>query len=97
MLDRRNTLVQGFDDEFVVPHSRYSHVEQKDISKVHKLHTVVISDTAGAYIIATKDHRQVFVTGHPEYDQMTLADEYVTVRAFLRALYHVVALQLCDV
>jgi len=69
-------LVRGFDDEFVAPHSRYTEVRKEDILKVPELILVSESEEAGIYIVMSKDGRQIFVTGHSEYDVTTLRDEY---------------------
>lgn len=69
-------LVRGFDDEFEAPHSRYTEVKKEDILKVPELEIVSESDEAGIYIVMSKDGRQIFVTGHSEYDVTTLRDEY---------------------
>lgn len=69
-------LVRGFDDEFEAPHSRYTEVKREDILKVPELEIVSESDEAGIYIVMSKDGRQIFVTGHSEYDVTTLRDEY---------------------
>lgn len=61
---------------FYIPHSRYTEVHQDDIDKKESLQLLALSETAGAAIIATKDARQVFITGHCEYDRYTLANEY---------------------
>lgn len=75
--DRKTTmLVRGFDDEFYVPHSRYSYVKQEDIDKNPDLLTIATSDEAGVYIVASSDKKQFYVTGHSEYDADTLAKEY---------------------
>ena len=69
-------LVRGFDDEFYAPHSRNSYVKQEDINNVSDLVTISSSKEAGVYIVASKDKKQIFVTGHSEYDADTLAKEY---------------------
>jgi homoserine O-succinyltransferase len=69
-------LLRGFDDVFYVPHSRYTYTRKEDIEKVPALEILSESEDAGVYIIATKDGRQVFVTGHSEYDPLTLKNEY---------------------
>ena len=73
---RSAKLVRGFDDEFYAPHSRYTGVRTEDVRKVKSLEILAESDEAGAYIIFTKKGKQIFVNGHPEYEQNTLADEY---------------------
>lgn len=69
-------LVRGFDNEFYAPHSRYTEVRREDIKKVKELEILSESEEAGVYIVFTKGGRQIFVTGHSEYDANTLADEY---------------------
>lgn len=69
-------LMRGFDDEFYVPHSRYTEIRREDIEKVPELEILSESEDSGVYIVATKDGRQVFVTGHSEYDPLTLKTEY---------------------
>lgn len=73
----KNTkLLRGFDDEFLVPHSRHTEVRREDIEKVSELEILSESDEAGVYIVASKDGKQIFVTGHSEYDPLTLKYEY---------------------
>lgn len=74
--DAKCPLLRGMDDEFYAPHSRHTEVKAEDIEKISKLEIVSESEDAGPYIIMTKDGRQIFVTGHPEYDSNTLGDEY---------------------
>ena len=72
----RSILFRGFDDEFLVPHSRYTTVYRKDILAVPELRILASSDKAGIYAVATKGGKQVFLTGHSEYDADTLDKEY---------------------
>jgi homoserine O-succinyltransferase len=69
-------LLRGFDDEFFAPHSRHSAIHREDVEKVSDLEILAESPEAGLYIVATKDQRQVFITGHSEYDPCTLQEEY---------------------
>jgi homoserine O-succinyltransferase/O-acetyltransferase len=69
-------LVRGFDEEFLAPHSRHTDIKRKDISKVKELEIVSESEEAGVYIVTSKDGRQIFVTGHSEYEANTLKAEY---------------------
>jgi homoserine O-succinyltransferase len=69
-------IVRGFDDVFDAPHSRYAEVPSAEIEKVAALEIIATSDIAGAYIVARKDGRQLFVTGHSEYEPQCLKDEY---------------------
>jgi homoserine O-succinyltransferase len=70
-------LFRGFDDIFYVPQSRHTEVRREDIEKVSKLKILSESEEAGVYIVASDDGRQIFVTGHSEYDANTLRDEYL--------------------
>ncbi len=69
-------LIRGFDEEFQAPHSRYTEIRREDIEKIKDLVIVSESKEAGVYMVITKDGRQIFVTGHSEYDPTTLKDEY---------------------
>ena len=71
-----NRFLRGFDDEFYAPHSRHTEIRQEDIVKHPELEILAQSDAAGVYLLASKDGRQVFLTGHPEYDPLTLQSEY---------------------
>lgn len=74
---RANTmLLRGFDDVFYAPHSRHTEVRRADIQIVPALEILAESDEAGVYIIKSRDGRQIFVTGHSEYDALTLKAEY---------------------
>ena len=73
---RTNLLTRGFDDYFLAPHSRYTEVRKEDIEKVSDLEILADSDEAGIYLVATRDLRRVFITGHSEYDPITLKSEY---------------------
>ena len=76
VLQENVKLLRGFDDIFYAPHSRHTEVRRADIEKVPELDILVESDKAGIYIVASQDGRQVFVTGHSEYDPLTLKSEY---------------------
>ncbi len=69
-------LLRGFDDKFFAPHSRHTEVRKEDIEKIPELSILSESDEAGVYIVANKNGRQIFVTGHSEYDPLTLKAEY---------------------
>lgn len=69
-------LLRGFDDVFYAPHSRHSEVRREDVNRVPDLEILSESDEAGTYIIRSRDDRQIFVTGHSEYDPLTLKSEY---------------------
>ncbi|WP_028778204.1 homoserine O-acetyltransferase MetA [Shimazuella kribbensis] len=75
---KHNTeLLRGFDDLFAIPHSRYTDIRREDIEKITDLEILSESDEAGVAIIANPDSKQVFITGHLEYDLLTLKDEYI--------------------
>ena len=73
---KTNLLMRGFDDEFLAPHSRYTEVRRNDIEKVKDLEILADSEEAGVYLVASKDLKRVFITGHSEYDPLTLKSEY---------------------
>ena len=74
---KRSILLRGFDDEFWVPHSRHTTVLREDIEKVPGLRVIASSEDAGVYAIMNKAGRQIFITGHSEYDADTLQREYL--------------------
>ncbi len=74
---KNSMLLRGFDDKFFVPHSRHTTVKREDIEKVKELKIVASSEKAGIYALLTENGKQVFITGHSEYDANTLNDEYV--------------------
>lgn len=74
--NRTVPLMRGFDEEFWAPHSRHTEVRRSDIEKISDLEILCESGESGVYIVQGKGGRQVYVTGHPEYDQYTLRDEY---------------------
>jgi len=76
VLRPQSQLFRGFDDEFYVPHSRYTEVKEKDILDVPGLELLSVSEEAGVFAVKSSDNRRVFITGHPEYDAETLALEY---------------------
>ncbi len=73
---KRSILFRGFDDVFMVPHSRHTTVLREDVEKVSALKILASSEKAGLYAMMTKGGRQIFITGHSEYDQNTLKNEY---------------------
>ena len=70
-------LLRGFDDIFWAPHSRHTTVLREDIEKVPGLKIIASSDEAGVYAVMNKEGRQIFITGHSEYDPLTLQTEYL--------------------
>lgn len=73
---KRTPLVRGFDDSFLVPQSRYTAVDKEAIVNNPKLEIVAESKITGPYLIIGEDGKHIFVTGHPEYDTLTLDQEY---------------------
>ena len=76
VLNRRIPLVRGFDDVFYAPHSRHTDVPIEKLRADDRITILAESDEAGAFLSMAKDGRQIFVMGHPEYDRMTLDQEY---------------------
>ena len=74
---KRSILFRGFDDVFMIPHSRHTTVKAEDIAKVPDLKILSTSEEAGVYAVMNKDGRSIFITGHSEYDADTLKAEYV--------------------
>ena len=74
--DSSIALFRGFDEIFYIPQSRHTEVKEEDINKIEELEILAKSPEAGVSIVRTKDKRKIFVTGHMEYDKMTLANEY---------------------
>jgi homoserine O-succinyltransferase len=73
---KRSILFRGFDEAFYVPHSRYTTVRREDVENTPLLKILASSEEAGVYAIITPGGKQVFLTGHPEYDAVTLEKEY---------------------
>ena len=77
VVERRSSmLLRGFDDVFMVPHSRHTTFRREDVERCRKLKILASSEEAGVYAISTEGGRQVFITGHSEYDPLTLKAEY---------------------
>ena len=76
VLNRKEPLVRGFDDEFFAPHSRYTGISKEDVEKSGKFTVLAESDEAGYFILLAEGGKNIFVLGHPEYDRLTLDKEY---------------------
>ncbi|WP_348664306.1 homoserine O-acetyltransferase MetA [Dubosiella newyorkensis] len=77
-VDRPSSILfRGFDDTFLVPHSRHTTFLREDIEQIGALKILASSSEAGVFAISTEGGRQIFVTGHAEYDAHTLEDEYL--------------------
>lgn len=69
-------LMRGFDEMFLVPQSRHTEFSKEAVEAIEELEILAESDEAGIYIVASKDGKQIFVTGHSEYDACSLKNEY---------------------
>lgn len=76
VLDRKVPLVRSLDDYFYCPHSRHTEVREEDIAKQNELVILAKSEEAGVFLVMSRDGKQIFMQGHPEYDRMTLNNEY---------------------
>lgn len=76
VLARKEELLRGFDDLFYAPHSRHTEIRLSDVQKIADLQVLSVSDEAGVYIVASRDGRKIYITGHSEYDPETLKGEY---------------------
>ncbi len=76
VLKKNIKLLRGFDDEFFVPQSRHTEVKREDIVKHKELKILSESEESGIYLVSSQNGRQIFVTGHSEYDPLTLKSEY---------------------
>ena len=74
--EKTSMLFRGFDDYFLAPHSRHTTVSEEDILAEPALKILAVSEKAGVYAVKSRNNRQIFITGHSEYDQNTLAKEY---------------------
>ena len=75
--DIKESLTRGFEDLFNVPHSRYGYIDREDYLSIPSLKIIAESDEAGVYVAASKNKKQVYLTGHPEYDAETLHEEFL--------------------
>ena len=76
VMNRKEPLVRGFDDVFMAPHSRYTQASRQQILDNPRLKVLADSDEAGIYIVLGDGVKEIFVMGHPEYDRLTLDQEY---------------------
>ena len=76
VMNRKIPLVRGFDDEFLAPHSRHTEVPIEDIHNCRELTVLAESEEAGLFLAMADRGRKIFVMGHPEYDRITLDNEY---------------------
>ncbi|MDR0840437.1 MAG: homoserine O-succinyltransferase [Christensenellaceae bacterium] len=73
---KQSILLRGFDDVFMAPHSRYTGILREDVAACEKLRILASSEEAGLYAVSSRGGRQIFITGHSEYDALTLEQEY---------------------
>lgn len=73
---QNHPILKGFDDTFMVPQSRHTEIKTEDIEKVASLEILASSDESGIYMVCDHSNRKFFITGHSEYDRMTLANEF---------------------
>lgn len=76
LCDEYQFLTNGFDEVFMMPHSRHAAFDEADIARVSELQVLGYSEVAGSSLIASRDLREIYVTGHFEYGKFTLRDEY---------------------
>ena len=76
VMNRKEPLVRGFDDVFMAPHSRYTQASRQQILDNPRLKVLADSDEAVIYIVLGDGGKEIFVMGHPEYDRLTLDQEY---------------------
>lgn len=76
LFNKTNQLLRGFDDEVLIPHSRHTSVSKEDIDSAPNIDLLLSSEEAGVCLVASKDGKQVFISGHLEYDKDTLKKEY---------------------
>lgn len=74
---KRSILFRGFDDEFMVPQSRHTTLKTEEIKAVKELKILAESEETGVYAVSSRNGRQIFITGHSEYDKNTLKNEYL--------------------
>lgn len=77
VMNRKVPLVRGFDDYFMAPHSRHTEVRREDIDRHPELTILAESEEAGVFLLMDTDGKKIFVMGHPEYDRVTLHNEYM--------------------
>ena len=73
---QNENVLRGFDDVFFAPHSRHTEIRQADVEQVAEVQLLAVSDEAGVYLAASADGRNIYITGHSEYDRETLQLEY---------------------
>ena len=77
VIRKSSILCRGFDEVFMMPHSRHTTVLLSDVEKVPEIKVLAVSEDAGVSIMSTENGKQIFITGHSEYDPRTLEKEYL--------------------
>lgn len=77
VMNRKIPLVRGFDDFFWAPHSRHTTVDSEELGKIDEIKILADSEEAGVFLALANEGKQIFVMGHPEYDRVTLHNEYI--------------------
>ena len=78
VVERKSSILfRGFDDTFMVPHSRHTTIDRADVEACSALKILASSPRAGLYAMMTENGKQIFITGHSEYDAVTLEREYL--------------------
>ena len=75
-MNRKVPLVRGFDDVFLAPHSRHTETPADEIHAIEDITVLAESDVAGVFLALCEGGKKIFINGHPEYDRMTLSNEY---------------------
>lgn len=83
---RNSMLFRGFDDTFMVPQSRHTSIRREDVEAVPELQILASSAEAGVYAVKTEEGRQIFITGHSEYDANSLQNEYLRDKALCKPI-----------
>jgi homoserine O-succinyltransferase len=73
---QHNFLFRGFDDEFLSPHSRHTTLDREAVAACSRLTIQSETPEVGVFIATARDGREVYVSGHLEYDALTLDSEY---------------------
>lgn len=76
LLLKNEIILRGFDDVFYAPHSRHTEIRAEDVERVSDLKLLATSEEAGVYIVGSKNGKNIYITGHSEYDPLTLKGEY---------------------
>jgi homoserine O-succinyltransferase len=74
--ERHSPLFRGFDDEFLAPQSRHTACDRDAIAAEPALTIQSETEETGIFIVTARKGREIYVTGHLEYDHLTLDKEY---------------------